>query len=852
MGVYNLNAKVSIMAVYTLTMKHFRFPQLFILFSLFMITNLFSVLTPFTFTSALSFNFTSFSSQELNISYEKAYADEDQVIQLTGSTLKEGLAGRATYFRPMHLWNKASGNLKDFSTHFTFVIDSQNQTKYADGLTFFLAPNGSKRSTGTYSKNLGLYNYPPSNSQDSCFVAVEFAIWSNFQWDPPGAHVGIDINSMKSVNVPWLSNISIMEGKTNEAWISYNSSSKNLSVVFTGFKNNVTVLQSLSRIVDLRNYLPESPITYEKAKCDGLGYDFSSRSIASTNTTVFVPPANNVETENNDVKNELANENIDKDLNISYEQNAYADEHQVIQLTGNVAWQVGRATYFRPMHLWDRNSRKLTDFATHFSFVIDSQNQNYYADGMAFFLAPNGSKIPTGTKGGSLGLFDLNSTSNRFVAVEFDIMRNEWDPPEVHSLSYTVDLRIHLPEWVTFGFSAATGYNYAIHTIHSWNFSSSLEIENNNTDPNGPNPVLPSSRLIRTWKLPRKRRGNEDDDALDEEFKREVGPRRFSYDELARATNDFNSKEKLGQGGFGEVYKGFLRTLDSIVAIKRVLEGSKQGIGEYVSEVKIIGQLRHKNLVQLIGWCHEKSKGQLLLIYDFMPNGSLDSHLFREDTLLVWEVRYKIVQDLASALLYLHEEWESCVLHRDIKSSNIMLDSNFNAKLGDFGLARLVDHARGSLTTNLAGTQGYMDPRCVTTRKANKESDIYSFGIVALELACGRKPVIHEAPEDQIVMLEWVRELHGRGEVLLNAADQRLGGNFDEQQMKCLLNVGLWCAHSEYDRRPSIREAIQVLNFEAPLPLLQLDTPLSLYRTRTVNEATTLLSTSSGATNSTK
>ena len=144
MGVYNLNAKVSIMAVYTLTIKHFRFPQLFILFSLFMITNLFSVLTPFTFTSALSFNFTSFSSQELNISYEKAYADEDQVIQLTGSALKEGLAGRATYFRPMHLWNKASGHLTDFSIHFTFVIDSQNQTKYADGLTFFshlMVPN---------------------------------------------------------------------------------------------------------------------------------------------------------------------------------------------------------------------------------------------------------------------------------------------------------------------------------------------------------------------------------------------------------------------------------------------------------------------------------------------------------------------------------------------------------------------------------------------------------------------------------------------------------------------------------------------------------------------------------------
>ena len=120
------------------------------------------------------------------------------------------------------------------------------------------------------------------------------------------------------------------------------------------------------------------------------------------------------------------------------------------------------------------------------------------------------------------------------------------------------------------------------------------------------------------------------------------------------------------------------------------------------------------------------------------------------------------------------------MLHRDIKPSNIMLDSNFNAKLGDFGLARLVDHASASQTTDLVGTKGYMDPRCVITRRASKKSDIYSFGIVALELACGRKPINHEAPKDQVVMLEWDRELHGKGEALLNATNQRLGGHFDE------------------------------------------------------------------------
>ena len=145
-----------------------------------------------------------------------------------------------------------------------------------------------------------------------------------------------------------------------------------------------------------------------------------------------------------------------------------------------------------------------------------------------------------------------------------------------------------------------------------------------------------------------------------------------------------------------------------------------------------------------------------------MPNGSLDSHLFRNNVLLIWEVRYKIVQDLALAWLYLQEGWKRCVLDRDIKSSNIMLDSNFNimldsnfnAKLGDFGLARLVHHDSASQITDWAGTKGYMDPECVTTRRASKESDVYSFGIVALKLACGRKPVDHKATEDQIVMLD--------------------------------------------------------------------------------------------------
>ncbi|CAJ2631420.1 unnamed protein product [Trifolium pratense] len=223
------------------------------------------------------------------------------------------------------------------------------------------------------------------------------------------------------------------------------------------------------------------------------------------------------------------------------------------------------------------------------------------------------------------------------------------------------------------------------------------------------------------------------------------------------------------------------------------------------------------------------------LIYEFMQNGSLDSHLYRGKSLLTWPMRYNIAMDLASALLYLHEEWEQCVIHRDIKSSNIMLDYNFNAKLGDFGMARLVDHEKESQsTTIIAGTMGYIAPEYYTTGKATKESDIYSFGIVSLELASGRKPIDLNAKEDQVTIFDWVRELYRLGR-FLEVVDTKLEGIFDEEQMERLVVIGLWCANPNYSFRPSARQVIQVLKFEAPLPILQHMMLESIYSPKTMN-----------------
>ncbi|XP_047047565.1 L-type lectin-domain containing receptor kinase IX.1-like [Lolium rigidum] len=320
-----------------------------------------------------------------------------------------------------------------------------------------------------------------------------------------------------------------------------------------------------------------------------------------------------------------------------------------------------------------------------------------------------------------------------------------------------------------------------------------------------------------------------DDPAMEDDFEKGTGPKRFRYGELAIATDNFSNENKLGEGGFGSVYRGHLKEMNLDVAIKRVSKGSKQGRKEYASEVTIISRLRHRNLVQLIGWCH--GGGQLLLVYELMPNGSLDTHLYggNNAAVLPWPVRHEIALGLASALLYLHQEWEQCVLHRDIKPSNVMLDGSFAAKLGDFGLARLVDHGRGSHTTVLAGTMGYMDPECMMSGKTSAESDVYSFGVVLLEIACGRRPLVMAKHEDDAVHLtQWVWDWYGKGRIL-DAADERLEGEFNGGQLECVMTVGLWCAHPDRSLRPSIRQAVNVLRFEAPLPSLPASMPVATF-----------------------
>ncbi|KAJ3685111.1 hypothetical protein LUZ61_014275 [Rhynchospora tenuis] len=436
------------------------------------------------------------------------------------------------------------------------------------------------------------------------------------------------------------------------------------------------------------------------------------------------------------------------------------------------------------------------------------------------------------------------------------------NPTIKFNITTKVDLKSILPNEITIGFSATTGKLYELHLLYSWFFNSTLEVGLSNNRKSVPSSkvtgaIIASSvallllllgtslYLIRKNLLNKITRDAETacDEIMDDEFEKGRGPKRFQYNELAAATKDFVENEKLGEGGFGSVYRGILVDEGTQVAIKRVSKASKQGIKEYISEVKIISQLRHRNLVQLIGWCHDR--GELLLVYELMHNGSLDTHLYNNERVLTWPMRQQIALGLGSALLYLHSGCQKCVVHRDIKPSNVMLDSSFNAKLGDFGLARLIDHNSAAQTVP-AGTMGYIAPECVITGQTSTEADVYSFGVVLLEIACGRRPVVIQDDENKVVLVKWVWDLYGNNSIL-DAIDSRLTGKFEAEEAERLLVVGLWCAHPDYTFRPSIRQAVSVLQFEAPLPDLPLKMPVLMYA-NPVQPGKYSLSTLTGAT----
>ncbi|XP_050366587.1 G-type lectin S-receptor-like serine/threonine-protein kinase At1g34300 [Argentina anserina] len=288
-------------------------------------------------------------------------------------------------------------------------------------------------------------------------------------------------------------------------------------------------------------------------------------------------------------------------------------------------------------------------------------------------------------------------------------------------------------------------------------------------------------------------------------------PVQFSYKELQRATKGF--KEKLGAGGFGAVYKGILANR-TVVAVKQ-LEGIEQGEKQFRMEVATVSSTHHLNLVRLIGFCSEGR--HRLLVYEFMKNGSLDDFLFATEEqsgrFLSWENRFKIALGTARGITYLHEECRDCIVHCDIKPENILLDESYNSKVSDFGLAKLVnpkDHRYRTLTS-VRGTRGYLAPEWLANLPITSQSDIYSYGMVLLEIVSGRRNFEVSEETDRKKFSIWAYDAFEKGNVM-GIIDKRLSGqDVDMDQVIRAIQVTFWCIQEQPSHRPMMGKVVQML-----------------------------------------
>ncbi|KAM3371629.1 hypothetical protein ACQJBY_018827 [Aegilops geniculata] len=508
----------------------------------------------------------------------------------------------------------------------------------------------------------------------------------------------------------------------------------------------------------------------------------------------------------------------------------------------NSASQGNSSNHVFAVELDTVNNRDLHDIdANHVGININSVVSNksstagFYDDDTGLFNALNL------TSGDRLQLWvDYESQPTRINVTMSPLGMAKPARPLVSAI---YDLSTVITEDAYLGFGSSAGRDGSRHYILGWSFSSSggpapaIDIRNLPRLPRlGPKPrsmvleiMLPLATAtsvlavgVTIFLLVRRHRRYAE---LREDWEVEFGPHRFPYKDLYHATQGFKNKNLLGVGGFGRVYKGVLPKSKLEIAVKRVSHESKQGMKEFIAEVVSIGRLQHRNLVHLLGYC--RRKGQLFLVYDYMPNGSLDKYLYhrRQDDdrklqpALNWAQRFKIIRDVASGLLYLHEEWEQVVIHRDVKASNVLLDAEMNARLGDFGLARLYDHGVDPQSTHVVGTIGYLAPELACTGKVTPLTDVFAFGIFILEVVCGQRPIKQDTREKHPMLVDRVLQ-HWHGGSLLDTVDVELHGEYDVNEANLALKLGLLCSHPFMDARPTMRQVMQYLDGDRTTPEL--------------------------------
>ncbi|XP_026410409.1 PTI1-like tyrosine-protein kinase At3g15890 [Papaver somniferum] len=288
------------------------------------------------------------------------------------------------------------------------------------------------------------------------------------------------------------------------------------------------------------------------------------------------------------------------------------------------------------------------------------------------------------------------------------------------------------------------------------------------------------------------------------------GWRIFTYKELNAATNGFSEDNKLGEGGFGSVYWG--KTSDGLqIAVKKLKAMNLKAEMEFAVEVEVLGRVRHKNLLGLRGYC--AGIDQRLIVYDYMPNLSLLSHLhgqFASEVQLDWKKRMNVIIGSAEGLLYLHQEVTPHIIHRDIKASNVLLDSNFDPLVADFGFAKLIPDGVSHMTTRVKGTLGYLAPEYAMFGRVSESCDVYSFGILLLEILTGRMPIEKLPGGVKRTITEWAEPYIMKGR-FKDLADPKLRGNFDINQLKQAINVAALCVQTDPENRPNMKEVVKFL-----------------------------------------
>lgn len=303
------------------------------------------------------------------------------------------------------------------------------------------------------------------------------------------------------------------------------------------------------------------------------------------------------------------------------------------------------------------------------------------------------------------------------------------------------------------------------------------------------------------------------DPDIDKELSGIQNVRIYSYKELKTASDNFSPANKIGQGGFGSVYKGLLKD-GKVAAIKVLSAESSQGVKEFMTEINVISEIEHENLVKLYGCCVEGNNR--ILVYNYLENNSLAQTLLgsgHSNIIFDWKTRAKICIGVARGLAYLHEEVRPHIVHRDIKASNILLDKDLTPKISDFGLAKLIPSYMTHVSTRVAGTIGYLAPEYAIRGQLTRKADIYSFGVLLVEIVSGRLHTNTRLPMGQQYLLETTWE-HYKQRELVGLVDISLNGHFDAEEACKFLKVGLLCTQDTSKLRPSMSSVVKMLTGE--------------------------------------